>query len=473
MWLYFNSKGQLITSLEHGNPARVGSTAFEIFATVEGLNENNIANYMATIKLRKPDLTGSSYPTLLMENASATFYKREDEGDTGEFENNQTYYGFLFNFGSFNDNEEEEILLDTDGLWEAIINVIKDNYDVQGVATFNVAGHGTEQASSISYDIITNQLVQNINKRALKEQTIINIANTSVDVSAYENGQMFYSVEDRKLYRKENDELVSQVDSSFTVDGSLSSTSQNPVQNRVVTQQLQNIREVIAGKNKTYILGCDWNIAYLKANADEVRNSEGTDISHDIDLGNYDDYITYNEGFNTQEQVVNNIHDTDYIILRDDTNCYYLLEYQWMLESFLKLGDVIYILEADVPDRWYAGDYNLYALESVSKLYKHVITGFTYQSYSFGLVVVNNSSQKFTNNSVSLLLFGESVLSVYFFLTTDTSRKYKVLDLWPIGSPNMQVGNQIKVVHLSTQDLTTIVSTNWTIGTIEDTISLY
>lgn len=249
MWLYFNSKGQLTTILEHGSPARVGTTNFDIFAVIEGLDETNIADYMATIKFFKPDLTNSSYPTLLMENASAVFKKMDSENDTGNFQNNHTYYGFVFRFNEIVDNngtplnindDNQIVLLDTNGLWKAVINIISDihGYNVQGMATFEVAGTGTEKPSTIDYDIITSQLVQNINRRALKKQTIV--TNTYVGIVAslgdYENGQMFYGIDTHKLYQKVDNELIEIGD--FQVDSFLSTTSENPVQNKVVTQAI-------------------------------------------------------------------------------------------------------------------------------------------------------------------------------------------------------------------------------------------
>lgn len=210
MWLYFNSNGQLETILEHGTPARVGTTAFEIFAVFEQItDETSLSQFSATIKLKKPDLTGSGYPTLLMEPRSALFEKLSSETDTGEFENNHTYYGFLFDFGNWNrDEENEEILLDTDGLWKAIITLIGDNYFVQGAATFNVGGTGTEDATHIDYDIVTSQLVYEINKKADTDKVIITIPNLEADVTEFEEGQLFYSEADKAVYKKVSGSLI-------------------------------------------------------------------------------------------------------------------------------------------------------------------------------------------------------------------------------------------------------------------------
>lgn len=200
MWLYFNSNGQLTTILEHGSPARVGTTNFEIFAVFENItNIDQLRNYSATIKLKKPDLTGTEYPTLLMNLSISVFHKNSTETDIGDFEDNKTYYGFLFDFGSFDIDlgEEQVVLLDTDGLWQATINLIKDNLFVQGVATFNVGGTASETETDVSYTTVTNQLVYDINQRALRTQVMIVVETTdNVDADDYEVGQTFLQTSD-------------------------------------------------------------------------------------------------------------------------------------------------------------------------------------------------------------------------------------------------------------------------------------
>ena len=206
MWVYFNKNGQLITSLEHGSPARVGSTDFSIFAVVEGIDETNITNYSGVIRFIKPDLRHTEYPVLLMNTASATFEKLEGEGHIEPFEDGKTYYGFLFDFDDFDSSSQEEyILLDTNGLWNAIITLISTNqnddiYSVKGVCSFNVAGVGSEDATQIPYNVVTTQLVAEINKRALKSEVIL-VINATPDISLYEDGQMFYRVDRNKFYK--------------------------------------------------------------------------------------------------------------------------------------------------------------------------------------------------------------------------------------------------------------------------------
>ena len=244
MWVYFNQNGQVITALEHGEAARVGTTAFSIFAVFENIdNVHHLGQYSATIKLRRPDLTGSSYPVLLMSRQTLEFTKLSGEGDTGPFENGHSYCGFLFNFGNFNTTDEEEVLLDTDGLWEAVITVIRDDYNVQGVVTFEVAGVGSDDEHEMSYDVVTNQLVKDINSKAAKDTVIITIDSLSpedVVLSDYEEGQMFYNKDDNAFYRLTSGQLV-QKSIDIVVDSQLSDLSENPVQNRVVKNALDEL----------------------------------------------------------------------------------------------------------------------------------------------------------------------------------------------------------------------------------------
>ena len=158
MWVYFNKKGQILETVEE-NPARAGTDKFEIFAFFEGMNEDNFNTHYknATIKLRKPDYDGSEYPLLLMNKVS-----REFELPTSQkFENGETYNGFLFDFGDFNTSQDSEILLDTPGLWEAIVTVIGESkiYDVQGLITFNVEkGISSTDGHEMSLDTVLNRI---------------------------------------------------------------------------------------------------------------------------------------------------------------------------------------------------------------------------------------------------------------------------------------------------------------------------
>lgn len=176
MWLYFNNKGQLLEILEHGTSARAGTTSFEIFAFFEGIYISGATSYPdATIKLRKPDLTRSEYPLLLMQSSiTKTFTLAAGESAT-KFQNNTSYTGYYFNFADFNDEQDTEILLDTPGLWEAIITLVSStdrSLNTQGVATFNVAnGSTTGDVTEMSIDYVLIPVYTQLNNKLNKDGT--------------------------------------------------------------------------------------------------------------------------------------------------------------------------------------------------------------------------------------------------------------------------------------------------------------
>lgn len=208
MWLYFNKQGQLITSLEHGEIARAGTTQFSIFAVFEGL-DSSIPNIKAAIKLFKPDLYGSSYPVLIMDAAVKEFVLQtgEDANSVLPFKTSDSpYHGFYFDFANFNTSQDTEVLLDTDGLWTAVITLVSGDrtLNVQGVATFNVAqGIVSQDGTDIDIDTVLLQILQEVAKKLDIDSGIVVIQNTDIapeNLAEFENGQLFFSRDDKKLF---------------------------------------------------------------------------------------------------------------------------------------------------------------------------------------------------------------------------------------------------------------------------------
>ncbi len=212
MWAYFDEKGQLITSLEHGSVARAGTTSFQIFAFFKDVDI--LTTYStATIKLRKPDLYGNGYPLLLMSRDRKVFHRLPSEANTdvSPFIPGQAYTGYIFDFADFNTTEETEVLLDTPGLWEATITLVGANRElnVQGVITFNVAeGTSSEDSTEMSIDEVLNQIYTSMGTkldiasdfylRVLSQEQIDNIDFTS---SMFNIGDIIFNKTDKKFYQ--------------------------------------------------------------------------------------------------------------------------------------------------------------------------------------------------------------------------------------------------------------------------------
>lgn len=139
MWIWLDKTGRVKQYLTHGPSPVVGETDFQIFAYFDGLDTEFFDS--ATIKFRKPDVNGSSYPILFMKKVDMEYKKMDSDGDSSNFsENHGPYTGFLFDFSDFTRDDEIVRLLDTPGLWSATITCLgtPNKANVSGLITFSV-----------------------------------------------------------------------------------------------------------------------------------------------------------------------------------------------------------------------------------------------------------------------------------------------------------------------------------------------
>lgn len=161
MLLYFSRTGRLLESLRYGPSARVGTNVWTIFAYFEGIDLENFSS--ANIKFARPDYDGTEYPDLFMNSNSMVFNSNIQESNY--FENGKRYQGFLFDFSSVRDVDNNDIvtLLDTPGMWEATITLInnKGKRIVVGLAKFNVEDSVSavdDDSTELSYSTIIHSL---------------------------------------------------------------------------------------------------------------------------------------------------------------------------------------------------------------------------------------------------------------------------------------------------------------------------
>ena len=242
MWIYFNNNGQLLETLEHGNPARAGSTDFEIFAFFEGVNID-VSYDEAMIKLYKPDFNHSSYDLLGMTQATKTFHLLEDEHSI-HFQDGQEYVGYHFDFSNFSLEEEMPILLDTPGLWEAVIALLGagGQIDVQGKATFSVENTNyDEDETELPLDTVLSniflQLAQKLNIKSGRYMRVVDgfesFALHGFPEAEFNIGDILYNKQDNSFYRLtgflyqpgvnpelivENEIAIEDIDSSTSLD---------------------------------------------------------------------------------------------------------------------------------------------------------------------------------------------------------------------------------------------------------------
>ena len=157
-------------------------------------------------------------------------------------------------------------------------------------------------------------------------------------------------------------------------------TENSVVNIKALNKVYTDINEKLEGKKNTFILDCTWNIDFLKNNLNNVSNlriedGHGNNISQAILNGEYDNIAINNDKFNSNENKItlNPIQDTrSYTIALKATNNPGNLIYP-VSETFIvdtqngiyQPGDVILVVQTDVPDRWFAGYWSdFYALET-------------------------------------------------------------------------------------------------------------
>lgn len=210
MWLYFNSEGALVESgLQHGPAAKAGTTNYQIFAYFDGVDL--ITNNFATIKLIKPDFENSSYPLLAMRRVNMEYKKMGYENseyftENGGPNNDGVYPGFIFDFANFNGDQNVAILLDTPGLWKAIISLYSINnvISVQGTSTFNVQfGNVNNRGTEISIDELMSSYASALAAKLNIVDGIV-VVNTIEDETAttfYNEGQIIYRKDNKTFYK--------------------------------------------------------------------------------------------------------------------------------------------------------------------------------------------------------------------------------------------------------------------------------
>lgn len=216
MWLYFDNTGAIKEVLEHGNPARSGSTDFEIFAFFEDVDVDT--NYTtAKMSLIKPKMAyaekNSIYDGISMTLEERTFERLPSELNLNYFQANQTYKGFYFSFSqvtmNYDDFEDLLVLLDTPGIWSAIITLygsVRNSVNVQGRAEFLVQDTGyqeeeTQLPDGFTIDQIFLAIAQklNINSGAyLKKVATIDM---EFDSSTYNIGDVLYARAENAFYQ--------------------------------------------------------------------------------------------------------------------------------------------------------------------------------------------------------------------------------------------------------------------------------
>lgn len=214
-----------------------------------------------------------------------------------------------------------------------------------------------------------------------------------------QTGVVVLTAEDIKLSEDDTTSIKQNLDSAFEALNNKENSS-NKVNSladatdnvrylgaKVVKDELQNVREVAEGKCKSIVISCTLTAAEIKSSLQALSGSKAvilnvdgteTDIKADVISGSYDNLIM-NSDFNTQDNtiaMVPAISTQKYLVVERTLFDYvFYPRYKSSTSSesepitisdILKQGDLIYVKELDVPDRWIyvSGGLTAYKLET-------------------------------------------------------------------------------------------------------------
>lgn len=183
----------------------------------------------------------------------------------------------------------------------------------------------------------------------------------------------------------------------------------------------QDIREVAEGKCDTFILSYEETVAHVKT---LLTNSGApykaykylagsyfdeqtpTEITSEVINGDYDSATLRNSLFNSQNASLSvtagvEYPNKSYLILRQDFNFNFVEIGATSNISFWRIGDIVLVIETDVPDRWIAGtgsSATLYKLETAKvSLDNYYTKNHDLVPSSNGTYVLGNIDHRFGN----------------------------------------------------------------------------
>ena len=273
-------------------------------------------------------------------------------------------------------NETTQIFY-TKGKIDDLISTITGNeftlVDTTTYPTLNsfLASSGEE---GIIYLYPVNDGNDNYYKYIWEDNRWISLGTTELDVSQF----VHKTSSNNKVYATDNSGDQTTISYGTTTDsGSIAqrdsngdllvpdtaSSNSGATSKKYVDDNIQEVREVAEGKCNSYVLSYSWDIAYVKnlITSDPIHryhayNYDGTEITQDIVNGDYDEVRTADSSFNTQNDTVSFPPPDDLIVRGEDSFKFIYIPYS-QTDKLFKIGDIIYVLETDVPDRWISSTY--------------------------------------------------------------------------------------------------------------------
>ena len=171
---------------------------------------------------------------------------------------------------------------------------------------------------------------------------------------------------------------------------------------------LKNVREVAEGKCKAVTLSYNATVDSDTFEYGSLYKLDGTEITSLTAFNSYvGDAVKKNSIFNSQSTYVSPYDDTDtYLLCNYNGNYTVVLSSEY--ETLFKTGDIVYVTQTEVPDRWFDGSSNFYILETTKVDLTNYATTNTAQTisgqktFSDVLALTNGNSIKFKDSGGTL-----------------------------------------------------------------------
>lgn len=192
--------------------------------------------------------------------------------------------------------------------------------------------------------------------------------------------------------------------------------------------ELQDIREVAEGKTQSFSLSYLDTVAvvqaYLTANPDKkIVDESGNDITSDFLANEYSGIID-NSIFNSQNASLTPTSPT-YLLCESSTNVPYDSDISYVLVEVAKIktGDIILVVETDVPDRWYRiSDGSFLKLEVALSNYVDLTTAQTIT----GVKTFNSQVNVSTINGTSQVVYTINNSTKYVVSNSDITTRIPI-----------------------------------------------
>lgn len=391
---------------------------YQNYATVRG-DKIELSRFNSGERTSKSSLTAEAlnieglYADLNLETNASKFNIHVDAGDGGsvpvefrlsDINDNSYTLDLPYKNGTLSTIEDFETLTPSNQAHSVVV------YD----ALHNISGKNLSAYSAVETTlgvypviIIKTSSSEILTEAQAKSYMAAQTGSTFLPVYDYDNPTYSYLIfADGSLYKPQYDSTNGlvlykmsnpyELSTNKVTSLSGSSTDTQYPSAKAVYDNLVNVREVAEGKCKTYILSYTDTVASIKQilnqyDRNRIVDVGGNDITQAWLNGDYDNVSLDNASFNSNDNLIYALVPPKNLVFRSSTltNKFIYVTYEEVYD-ILKAGDIVLVIETDVPDRWYGNSYAFYKLETSKVDISNMMTTDTAQQITAPKSFYNN-----------------------------------------------------------------------------------